>query len=225
MKGTCHRCGHYSENLHTPLSAGPDLCPPCIEDLRSIKKPDKGKEFLDINKYRSPKEKEAVNHPDHYGGEGNVYEAIKVIEAWDLDFCLGNTVKYISRAGKKDKTKELEDLKKALWYLQRRIGQLGGAEVARPTLFEDVPRPFCFGNPHEFERTPDESCVNDCGHLSECQSEVNRQLHLAHKGSAAGKPVCFCRAAEDTVATICHKCLYLEDCLKAQKPGIYSHSS
>jgi hypothetical protein len=67
---------------------------------------------------------EAVNHPKHYGGGDNPYEAIKVIEAWNLDFCLGNTVKYISRAGKKDPTKELEDLNKALWYLQRRIEQI-----------------------------------------------------------------------------------------------------
>ena len=65
-----------------------------------------------------------VNHPVHYGGEGNVYEAIKVIEAWDLDFHLGNTVKYISRAGKKGSDKELQDLKKALWYLQRKIENL-----------------------------------------------------------------------------------------------------
>jgi hypothetical protein len=54
--------------------------------------------------------KEAVNHPQHYGGESNQYEAIKVIEAWELDFCLGNTVKYISRAGKKDNI--VQDLKK-----------------------------------------------------------------------------------------------------------------
>jgi hypothetical protein len=67
---------------------------------------------------------EAVNHPAHYGGEENPYEAIKVIDAWDLGFSLGNTVKYISRAGKKDKTKELEDLKKANWYLEHRITQL-----------------------------------------------------------------------------------------------------
>ncbi len=59
--------------------------------------------------------KEAVNHPQHYGGENNQYEAIKVIEAWELDFCLGNTVKYISRAGKKDNV--VQDLKKAKWYL------------------------------------------------------------------------------------------------------------
>jgi hypothetical protein len=68
--------------------------------------------------------KESVNHPTHYGGEDNTYEAIKVIEAWGLDFCLGNVVKYISRAGKKDPSKELEDLKKAVWYLDRRIKQI-----------------------------------------------------------------------------------------------------
>ena len=68
--------------------------------------------------------KESVNHPTHYGGEDNTYEAIKVIEAWSLDFCLGNVVKYISRAGKKDPAKELEDLKKASWYLNRRIEQI-----------------------------------------------------------------------------------------------------
>lgn len=70
-------------------------------------------------------EKEMVNHPDHYQfGENNIYEAIKVIEAWDLDFHLGNTVKYISRAGKKGTDKELQDLKKALWYLERKIQNL-----------------------------------------------------------------------------------------------------
>jgi hypothetical protein len=68
-----------------------------------------------------PPEREQVNHPQHYGGENNPYEAIKVIEAWELGFSLGNTVKYISRAGKKGKDKELEDLRKALWYLQHHI--------------------------------------------------------------------------------------------------------
>jgi hypothetical protein len=67
--------------------------------------------------------KESINHPEHYGGD-NTYEAIKVIEAWNLDFSLGNTIKYISRAGKKDKAKEIEDLKKALWYLDRKIKTL-----------------------------------------------------------------------------------------------------
>ena len=62
-----------------------------------------------------------VNHPSHYGGD-TTYEAINVIEAWGLDFCLGNTVKYISRAGKKGNA--VEDLEKALWYLQREIDKL-----------------------------------------------------------------------------------------------------
>ena len=65
-----------------------------------------------------------VNHPNHYGGEDNVYEAIKVIDAWELGFSLGNTVKYISRAGKKNPDKELEDLKKAKWYLDHHIKNL-----------------------------------------------------------------------------------------------------
>lgn len=63
-----------------------------------------------------------INHPSHYGGESNPYEAIKVIEAWGLGFNLGNVVKYISRAGKKGN--KLEDLKKAQWYLQREIEKL-----------------------------------------------------------------------------------------------------
>lgn len=70
------------------------------------------------------KQKEAVDSPAHYGGKGSVYEAINVIEAWGLGFTLGNCVKYICRAGKKDANKELEDMEKALWYLQRHIKTL-----------------------------------------------------------------------------------------------------
>jgi hypothetical protein len=63
----------------------------------------------------------SIDHPQHYGGEENPYEAIKVIEAWNLDFALGNVVKYISRAGKKGS--KIEDLKKAQWYLNRAVNQ------------------------------------------------------------------------------------------------------
>lgn len=60
-----------------------------------------------------------VQHPAHYGGADNQYEAIKVIEAWGLGFHLGNTAKYINRAGKKgDAT---EDPRKAAFYLNREI--------------------------------------------------------------------------------------------------------
>jgi len=65
---------------------------------------------------------EAVNHPAHYAASG--VEPITAIEAWGLGFCLGNTVKYIARAGRKDPTKLVEDLKKARWYLDREIERL-----------------------------------------------------------------------------------------------------
>jgi len=69
---------------------------------------------------------ENVNHPSHYGGASNTYEVIKVAEAWDLDkdAYLFNVLKYVARAGKKDPTKELEDLKKAAFYLDRKIKNL-----------------------------------------------------------------------------------------------------
>jgi len=63
----------------------------------------------------------SMDSVSYYGGKDNPYEAIKVIEAWGLEFALGNVLKYISRAGKKDKAKKLEDLKKAKWYLEREI--------------------------------------------------------------------------------------------------------
>jgi Protein of unknwon function (DUF3310) len=67
------------------------------------------------------KKESKIEHPDYYGGKDNQYEAIQVIEAWNLNFCLGNVVKYISRAGKKPQTELLDDLKKAAFYLKREI--------------------------------------------------------------------------------------------------------
>lgn len=78
--------------------------------------------FLSTNK------KEMVNHPDHY--HPGTYEAINVIEAWDLNFSLGSAIKYISRCGLKPdvelskKEKTLEDLRKAAWYINREIERL-----------------------------------------------------------------------------------------------------
>lgn len=62
--------------------------------------------------------------PEHYGGESNPFEPIKVIEAWDLGFNLGNVIKYIGRLGKKDE--ELKELKKAQFYLNREIEKRNG---------------------------------------------------------------------------------------------------
>ena len=69
---------------------------------------------------------DAVNHPAHYTG-GKI-EVIAFIEDKGLNFHRGNAVKYISRAGKKDPAKEVEDLKKARWYIDREIRRLEGGE-------------------------------------------------------------------------------------------------
>lgn len=66
----------------------------------------------------------SIDHPSHYA-EGRKYEPIDVITDWELNFALGNTVKYISRAGRKgEPDKLLEDLKKAQWYLSYEIERL-----------------------------------------------------------------------------------------------------
>jgi len=61
---------------------------------------------------------DVVNHPPHYRDGG--IETIDFIEAKDLNYRLGNVVKYVSRAGKKSPD-PIQDLEKALWYLQREI--------------------------------------------------------------------------------------------------------
>tara|TARA_Y100001973_G_C5172840_1_gene320120 strand:- start:597 stop:869 length:273 start_codon:yes stop_codon:yes gene_type:complete len=66
---------------------------------------------------------EPVDHPSYYGGKDNTYEAINVIEAWDLDFHCGNVVKYIARH--KEKNNPKQDIEKAIWYLQRYLKTLG----------------------------------------------------------------------------------------------------
>ena len=63
-----------------------------------------------------------VNHPDHYN-HGKI-EVIDFIEDQHLGFHLGNAVKYISRAGRKDPARTVEDLRKAAWYLNRQIERL-----------------------------------------------------------------------------------------------------
>jgi len=61
-----------------------------------------------------------INHPLHY--KSSKMECIEIIEAFQLNFHLGNAVKYIIRSGKKGDAKE--DLNKAIWYLQRAIENL-----------------------------------------------------------------------------------------------------
>ena len=69
----------------------------------------------------TPDEYDPVNRPSHYT-EGRKYEPIDVIEDWELGFCTGNALKYISRAGRKDNA--IQDLEKAKWYIERKIQRL-----------------------------------------------------------------------------------------------------
>ena len=65
---------------------------------------------------------DSVYHPSYYT-DGEI-EVIDYIEDKKLGFCLGNAIKYISRAGKKDPDKEVEDLEKAIWYIRRYIDSI-----------------------------------------------------------------------------------------------------
>lgn len=60
-----------------------------------------------------------VEHPAHY--QGNGYEVLDIIEDFELNFNLGNVLKYILRAGRKDSELKEEDLEKALFYLKREL--------------------------------------------------------------------------------------------------------
>jgi hypothetical protein len=66
-----------------------------------------------------------VDHPSHYRKDTG-FEVIDVIEAWDLDFSLGNAVKYIARQGRKGTNTAGEDLRKAMWYIDHYIKRIEG---------------------------------------------------------------------------------------------------
>lgn len=80
-----------------------------------------------------------IDHPAHYGGDDNPYEAIKVIEAmgWGPDFCKGNAMKYLMRAGKKPNESEKDDLMKARFYIDRLIMEIDDAKAEKARNTED----------------------------------------------------------------------------------------
>ena len=84
---------------------------------------------IELIEGKSSETKSDPINPAHYT-DGKI-EVIEYIEDKNLGFCLGNAIKYISRAGKKDPTKEIEDLKKAKWYIERRIKELEEAIECR----------------------------------------------------------------------------------------------
>ena len=105
-------CGNCVDGIEEWLSA------PCANEPENP--PDK---HVDLQKV-SEKVCDNVNHPAHYTF-GNI-EVIDFIEDKKLGFHLGNAVKYISRAGRKDPARTVEDLRKAAWYLNRQIERLEG---------------------------------------------------------------------------------------------------
>lgn len=105
----CVRCQSFSYSFFQ--GDGHIFCNRCS----TVSRPIEQTEELSPNK-------DNVNSPKHYSN-GKI-EVIDFIEDKDLGFNLGNVVKYVSRAGKKDKSKTIEDLEKAKWYLSREIDNL-----------------------------------------------------------------------------------------------------
>jgi hypothetical protein len=85
-----------------------DECPFCFPKTINVKD---GEASFALN--------DAVNHPKHYTNHPSGVECIQIVE--HLNFCLGNAIKYIWRAGEKYQEKEIEDLEKSAWYLAREI--------------------------------------------------------------------------------------------------------
>lgn len=123
-----------------------------------------------------------VNHPSHYTS-GKI-EVIDFIEDQRLPYHLGNVVKYVARAGRKDPTKTVEDLKKAEWYLHRYIESLENEET-NPSHKMMSTRPvkgrnFC------------ETCKYiDCADES-CQDCLDCPLHCEYN-----KCVCYCLSIDN----------------------------
>lgn len=106
----------YDENCGKPVQAMDTFTQQTLANQLSATRPYAAPPAL-------PPSGDAFKRPDHYGGADNPYEVIKVLEAWglDKDFYLGNVIKYVARAGKKDPGTYLQDLEKALEYLQFRV--------------------------------------------------------------------------------------------------------
>lgn len=117
-----------------PISCSKITCDACDLDKTREGCNNCGKAFISWLYSEADPEKEEnkndpVNHPSHYT-DGKI-EVIDYIEDKGLGFCLGNAVKYISRAGKKDPEKEIEDLRKAAWYINHRIEELEEGELKK----------------------------------------------------------------------------------------------
>ena len=112
-----HKC---DECLYEYLSGLEEPCCDCKCNIdRSSLKWLKAKDYFKPKEEKADNEVDMVNHPQHYSSHG--IEPIDYIESHDLNFNLGNVIKYVSRAPYKGT--ELEDLHKARWYLEREINK------------------------------------------------------------------------------------------------------
>ncbi|RCS59742.1 DUF3310 domain-containing protein [Parvibium lacunae] len=75
-----------------------------------------------IDKNNNNNTGDAVNHPSHYTEHPSGVECIQITE--HMNFCVGNAIKYLWRAGRKEQAAHIEDLKKARWYIDREILRL-----------------------------------------------------------------------------------------------------
>lgn len=118
-----------------------------------------------------PTTSDPVNHPPHYN-TGKI-EVIEAIEDWKLCYHLGSVVKYTARAGRKDPTKTIEDLKKAVWYLNRKIELLESKNEKR-----DPRRPNDMGRSKEKqnEKMDASACAQSDGGHENVQGELFRTI-------------------------------------------------
>ena len=121
-----NKCNYCSYLTSDTLYCHKESCVDGIKawlDAPSANEPDNSPtdKYVDLQSV-SEKVCDNVNHPDHYN-HGKI-EVIDFIEDQHLGFHLGNAVKYISRAGRKDPARTVEDLRKAAWYLNRQIERL-----------------------------------------------------------------------------------------------------
>lgn len=117
VPGVCEKCSEISnaDNPYpkwVPIVSFNTHCPDYHKD-----DPEKGP----FDNLKPWVEEDIVNHPKHYTVHPSGVECIQITE--HMNFCLGNAMKYIWRAGDKHET-PLEDLKKAKWYIEREIQRL-----------------------------------------------------------------------------------------------------
>lgn len=124
------------------------------------------------------KVQDIVHHPSHYT-DGKI-ECIDFIEDQGFGFHLGNAVKYISRCGKKDPEKEIEDLEKAKWYIQRAIDHPSGNFDKYPDK-KIKPTDYCHEKKLDCNLTNAIDCICS-GSFSMAIMYVN--LHIAEKGES-----------------------------------------